>query len=292
MKKQRPGKLKKRFMNSWMTSLVSITLVLVLMGLLSLILLNTRQLSEYVREQIGFTLVLKDNLKETEIIRLQKVLNASEYVKSTRFINKEEAAKELTQHLGEDFAGFLGYNPLFASLDVKLYAPYTQNDSLVMLEQKFLGYPQVTEVYYQKNLVTLINDNVQKISVIILIVSALLTFIFFGLINNTIRLLIYSQRFIINTMQMVGASRNYIRKPFLKRSVALGAIGALLANLILLAGIYTYKKELYGLISESDLKVVIYVVAIVFALGFIISLLSTWLALNKFLRLKFDELFY
>ncbi|MFV0267057.1 MAG: cell division protein FtsX [Draconibacterium sp.] len=279
-------------MNSWMTSLVSITLVLVLMGLLSLILLNTRRLSEYVREQIGFTLVLKENLKETEVLRLQKTLNASDYVKSTRFINKEEAAEELTRQLGEDFSGFLGYNPLFASLDVKLYAPYTQNDSLVMLEQKFLDYPQVTEVYYQKNLVTLINDNVQKISLIILIVSSLLTFIFFGLINNTIRLLIYSQRFIINTMQMVGASRNYIRKPFLKRSIGLGAVGALLANIILLAGIYTYKKELYGLISENDLKVVLYVVAIVFALGFIISLLSTWLALNKFLRLKFDELFY
>lgn len=279
-------------MNSWMTSLVSITLVLVLMGLLSLILLNTRRLSEYVREQIGFTLVLKENLKETEVLRLQKTLNASDYVKSTRFINKEEAAEELTRQLGEDFAGFLGYNPLFASLDVKLYAPYTQNDSLVMLEQKFLDYPQVTEVYYQKNLVTLINDNVQKISLIILIVSSLLTFIFFGLINNTIRLLIYSQRFIINTMQMVGASRNYIRKPFLKRSIGLGAVGALLANIILLAGIYTYKKELYGLISENDVKVVLYVVAIVFALGFIISLLSTWLALNKFLRLKFDELFY
>ena len=279
-------------MNSWMTSLVSITLVLVLMGLLSLILLNTRRLSEYVREQIGFTLVLKDNLKETEVLRLQKALNASEYVKSTRFINKEEAAKELTRQLGEDFSGFLGYNPLFASLDVKLYAPYTQNDSLVMLEQKFLDYPQVTEVYYQKNLVTLINDNVQKISLIILIVSSLLTFIFFGLINNTIRLLIYSQRFIINTMQMVCASRNYIRKPFLKRSIGLGAVGALLANIILLTGIYTYKKELYGIISENDVKVVLYVVAIVFALGFIISLLSTWLALNKFLRLKFDELFY
>ena len=279
-------------MNSWMTSLVSITLVLVLMGLLSLILLNTRQLSEYVREQIGFTLVLKDNLRETEVLRLQKILNASEYVKSTRFINKEEAAKELTEQLGEDFSGFLGYNPLFASLDVKLYAPYTKNDSLVMLEQKFLDYPQVTEVYYQKNLVTLINDNVRKISLIILIVSALLTFIFFGLINNTIRLLIYSQRFIINTMQMVGASRNYIRKPFLKRSIILGAVGALFANIVLLAGIYTYKKELYGLILESDIKVVLYVVVIVFALGFIISLLSTWLALNKFLRLKFDELFY
>lgn len=279
-------------MNSWMTSLVSITLVLVLMGLLSLILLNTRQLSEYVREQIGFTLVLKDNLRETEVLRLQKILNASEYVKSTRFINKEEAAKELTEQLGEDFSGFLGYNPLFASLDVKLYAPYTKNDSLVMLEQKFLDYPQVTEVYYQKNLVTLINDNVRKISLIILIVSALLTFVFFGLINNTIRLLIYSQRFIINTMQMVGASRNYIRKPFLKRSIILGAVGALFANIVLLAGIYTYKKELYGLILESDIKVVLYVVVIVFALGFIISLLSTWLALNKFLRLKFDELFY
>lgn len=271
---------------------MNITLILVLLGMLSLVLINARQLSDYVREQIGFTLVLKDGLKEVEVVRLQKVLAASEYVKSTNYIDKDAAAKELAKELGEDFTGFLGYNPLFASLDVKLYAPFTVGDSLIMLEQQFLDYPQVEEVYYQRNLVTLINENVKKISLILLVVSGLLTFIFFGLINNTIRLLIYSQRFIINTMQMVGASNNYIRLPFLRRSIILGAVGAVLANIILLGMVYGYKKELAGIITPDDIKMVMIIAAIVFLLGFLISVVSTWLALNKFLRLKFDELFY
>ncbi len=292
MKKSHPKKIKKRFLNSWITSLINISLVLILLGMLSLVLLNARQLSEYVREKIGFTLVLNDNLKDVEIIRMQKVLSASEHVKSVRFIDKETAARELTEQLGEDFEGFLGFNPLFASLDVKLFAPYTEPDSLVMLEQKFLAYPQIAEVYYQKNLVTLINQNVKKISAAILIISALLTFIFFGLINNTIRVLIYSQRFTINTMQMVGASRTYIRKPFLLRSIFLGTYGALIANMVLIAGIYSYKKELQGLINNSDLSTTIITIVIVFVLGLIISFISTWFAINKFLRLKFDELFY
>jgi len=292
MKTPKPGKAKKRFLNSWITSLVNITLILVLLGMLSLVLINARKLSEYVREQIGFTLVLKDGLKEVEIIRLEKVLAASEYVKSTRYIDKETAANELTEELGEDFTGFLGYNPLFASLDVKLYAPYTLSDTLTMLEQKFLDYPQVEEVYYQRNLVTFINENVRKISLLLLVVSGLLTFIFFGLINNTIRLLIYSQRFIINTMQMVGASNNYIRLPFLRRSVILGIAGAFLANIILLGIVYAYKKELSGILTPDDIRMVIFIAVIVFVLGFLISVVSTWLALNKFLRLKFDELFY
>ncbi len=283
---------KKRFLNSWITALVSISLVLVLLGMLSLILINAQHLSSYVREKIGFTLVLKDNVKEVEVARLQKVLNAGDYVKTTRYIDKETAAKELTEELGEDFTGFLGYNPLFASLDVKLNAEYTQSDSLKILEQKLLEFPQVSEVYYQKNLISLINENVKKISVILLVVSTLLLFIFFGLINNTIRMLIYSQRFTINTMLMVGASKNYIRFPFLKRSLWLGTSGALIANGILVAGIYTYKKELSGLISVNDLQIVLLVGSIVFALGIFISLISTWLAVNKFLRLKFDELFY
>ena len=292
MKRARPGKIKKRFLNSWITSLVSISLVLVMLGMLSLILINAGHLSEYVREKIGFTLVLQENVKEVEIIRLQKVLSASDYVKSTRYIDKETAARELTEELGEDFTGFLGYNPLFASLDVKLHAAYTSGDSLKMLEQKFLDYPQVSEVFYQKNLLTLINENVRKISFLLLIVSALLLFIFFGLINNTIRMLIYAQRFTINTMLMVGATKNYIRKPFLKRSLWLGAVGASVANSILITGIYTYKKELSGLISISDLEMVLKVTGIVFILGVFISLVSTLLAVNKFLRLKFDELFY
>ncbi len=260
--------------------------------MLCMVLIHARQLSEHVRERIGFTLVLKDNLKDVEIIRLQKILNASDPVKSTRFIDKETAAKEFSADLGEDFSGFLGFNPLFASLDVKLYAPYTAADSLEVLEQTFLDYPQVSEVYYQKDLITVINQNVRKISILLLTISALLAFIFFGLINNTIRVLIYAQRFAINTMQMVGASKNFIRKPFLLRNLFLGFCGALIANTVLVAGIYTYKKELQGLISEGDLTSTLLLVSIVFILGFLISFLSTWFAINKFLRLKFDELFY
>lgn len=285
-------RLKKRFLNSWITSLVSISLVLVLLGMLSLVLINARHLSESVRENIGFTLVLKDKLKEVEIIRLQKVLNASDYVKSTRFIDKETAAKELTKELGENFEGFLGYNPLFASLEVKLYATYTSTEKLKELEQTFLTYPQVEEVYYKKDLFFLINKNVKKISIILLSLSALLTVIFFGLINNTMRILIYSQRFTINTMQMVGASKNFIRFPFLRRSLLLGAYGALIANIILFLGIYTYKRESQYLINNNNLTGTLLVVASVFALGLLISFLSTWFAINKFLRLKFDELFY
>ncbi|MCY1720463.1 permease-like cell division protein FtsX [Prolixibacteraceae bacterium Z1-6] len=292
MTTSKPTRLKKRFLNSWITSLISISLVLILLGILSLILINSRQLSDYVREKIGFTLLLKDDLKEVEIIRLQKVLTASDYVKSARFIDKETAAKELAKELGEDFIGFLGYNPLFASLDVKLYAPYTTTEKLQALEQQFLSYPQVSEVYYQRDLVSLINKNVRKISILLVTISALLTFIFFGLINNTIRILIYSQRFTINTMQMVGASKNFIRLPFLRRSLFLGAYGAVIANIILVTVIYIYQKEHYGLINNNDLTTTFFVVAIVFALGFIISFLSTWFAINKFLRLKFDELFY
>ena len=292
MKSSIPNKRKKRLLNSWGTSLVSISMVLILLGLLSFTLINANRLSEYVREKIGFTLVLEEDLKDVEIVQLQKVLNSSNAIKSTRFIDKETAAAELSQKLGEDFTGFLGYNPLFSSLDVKLVAAYTSNDSLKMLEQKFLKYPQVTEVYYQKNLVSLINKNLNKISILLLLISGLLTFIFFGLINNTIRILIYSQRFTINTMQMVGASNAYIRKPFLQRSLFLGAWGALIANVILISGLYFYRKELYGFIDLQNIYLVLIVVGLVFSLGFVISFLSTWFAVNKFLRLKFDELFY
>nr|WP_319573083.1 permease-like cell division protein FtsX [uncultured Draconibacterium sp.] len=289
---KKPKKVKKRFFNSWITSLISITLVLILLGMLSFILINSKKLSDYVREKIGFTLVLADDLRETEIIRLQKILSAGDFVKSVNYIDKESAAKELTKELGEDFQGFLGYNPLFASLDIKLNAAYTHTDSLQILEQKFLEYPQVTEVYYQKNLVTLINENVKRIGLALLILSGLLTFIFFGLINNTIRLLIYSQRFTINTMQMVGASKGFIRKPFLIKSMFLGALGGILANSVLIGSIYFYKQELYGLINFADLQTIVLIAGIVFLLGFTISFLSTWLALGKFLRMKFDELFY
>ena len=292
MKNSKPKKIKKRIFNSWITSLISISLVLIMIGMLGLIIINATKLSEYVREKIGFTLVLHENIKEVEIDRLQKVLNAGNFVKSTRYINKETAAKELTEDLGEDFTGFLGYNPLFASLEVKLYAKFTHPDSLLVLEKEFLEYPQIKEVYYQKNLVTVINQNVKRISVILIIISGLLTFIFVALINNTIRISVYSQRFTINTMQMVGASDSFIRKPFLQQSVFLGIYGSLIANILLLMGLFSYKKELTEIISASDITTLGAVFLLVLVFGIIISTFSTYFAVNKFLNLKFDELFY
>jgi len=262
-----------------------------MLGSLGLILVNARQLSEYVRERIGFTLVLQDEIKEVEISQLQKILSAGNYVKSSRYIDKETAAKELTKDLGEDFTGFLGYNPLFASLEIKLYAQYTHPDSLVVLERKFLNYPQVKEVYYQKSLVTTINQNVRKISIILLIISALLSFIFVALINNTIRITVYSQRFTINTMQMVGATNSFIRKPFIQQSIFMGIYGALVANVVLFFGMISYKKELQSIITVNELYIVGIVFLLVFILGVIISILSTYFAVSKFLRMKFDELF-
>lgn len=292
MKETKPRKLKKRIFKSWITSLISISLVLTMLGLLGLILVNGRQLSDYVREKIGFTLVLNDNVKPASVKKLQETLNKSKFVKSTRYIDKETASKELTEQLGEDFTGFLGYNPLFESIEVKLYANYTNADSLRLLEKKFLDYPQVKEVYYQKDLVQIINENIRKITIFVLIISALLTVIFIALINNTIRISVYSQRFTINTMQMVGATNSFIRKPFLKQSLLMGIYGSIIANSLLFIGIYLYRNELQGLISSEVIYPTGIVFAGIFVLGLMFSVLSTYFAVNKFLGMKFDEMFY
>lgn len=292
MKDSKPKKLKKRIFTSWVTSLVSISLVLTMLGFLSIIVVNGNQLSDYVREKIGYTLVIKDNVKPSEIKRLQERLNTSRYVKSTRYVDKETAGKELTDQLGEDFMGFLGFNPLFESIEVKLYASYANPDSLKVLEKKFLSYPQVKEVFFQKDLVQVINQNIKKISVVVLIISVLLTIIFIALINNTIRISVYATRFTINTMQMVGASNAFIRKPFIKQSLLLGTYGAIIADAILLGGLYLYQKQFPGMTSPNQLYTTGLVLAIVFILGLLFSSLSTWFAVNKFLKMKFDEMFY
>ncbi len=292
MKAPKPRKLKKRVFRSWLTSTVSISLVLLMLGALLVILANAGRLSDYVREQIGFTLVLNEELKEADVTRLQKALESADYVKSARYIDKETAARELTEELGEDFTDFLGFNPLFASMDVKLFASYTNSDSLLVIEKEFLKHPQVKEVYYQKDLLAVINENVRKISLFLLVVSALTGFIFVSLINNTIRISIYSERFTINTMQLVGATRSFVRKPFLRRGLSLGISGALVANALLFSVIFSFRKELGGIIDPADLKVLVPLFLLVILLGMAISWISTWFAVNKFLKLKFDELFY
>lgn len=292
MGKTKPKKLKERIFTSYLTSTVSITLVLFLIGLLSLILLNANRLTDYVREKIGFTLILHDDLKETDIAKLQKTLSTEPYVKSIRFVDKETAARELTKELGEDFSGFLGFNPLFSSLEVKLYAPYTHSDSLAVLEKDLVQYPQVKDVFYQRSLVSVINDNVRKISLFLLLFSALMLFVFSVLINNTIRISVYAQRFIINNMLLVGATRGFVRRPFVRKSIVFGIYGAVLSCILLGILMVTYKKELSGVINMTDFMTLGTVFLVVLVSGIVLSWLSTIIAVNRFLKMQFDELFF
>ncbi|MDO9040364.1 MAG: permease-like cell division protein FtsX [Bacteroidota bacterium] len=290
--KVQPQKLKKRISRSYLTSTISISMVLFLIGILGLVLLNAERLAKYVRENIGFTLVLNDAVQESEIDGLMKTLSATDFVKSVEYIDKETAAERLKVELGEDFMGFLGYNPLLSSIDVKLLADYATPEKLVVLEKKFMEYPQVKEVLFQRDMVNIINENVKKIGIILVFFSGLLLFIFSALINNTIRISIYSQRFIINTMLLVGATNRFIRNPFVKRSVTYGIAGALAANILLFILMFTYSQELKGIVDTEDYKIFAVVFVADLLIGVLISWSSTYFAVNKFLRLKFDELFY
>lgn len=290
--KVQPQKLKKRIFKSYLTSTVSIAMILFLVGVLGIVLLNAERLAKYVRENIGFTLVLNDNVQESEIADLQKALKQTQFVKSVEYIDKETAAARLKEELGEDFTGFLGYNPLLSSIDVKLMADYANSEKLSVLEKKFMEYPQVKEVLFQRDMVNIINENVRKIGIVLILFSGLLLFIFSALINNTIRISIYSQRFIINTMLLVGATDSFIRAPFIKRSLRFGVIGALAANVLLFILMFSYSQELKGIVDMQDFQIFGIVFVSVFLLGILISWASTYFAVNKFLRLKFDELFY
>lgn len=292
MAKNKPQKLKKSLFSSYLTTTLSISMILFLFGLLGLLLINAQRLSDFVMENIGVTLILRDDAKEVDVMKLQKNLEATDYIKSTRFVNKESAAVELKNELGEDFVDFLGFNPLLSSIDVTVYAGYANPDSLAMLEKKLLSNPEIQEVYYQRNLVKQLNSNVKKISFILLSLSLLMLIIFTALINNTIRLSIYSKRFLINTMQLVGATRPFIRRPFIAKSALHGIYGALIACLMLLAIFFSYQKELKSFVDFQNSTALALLVGGIFLIGILITVISTYFAVNKFLRMKFDQLFY
>ncbi len=263
-----------------------------MLGLLGMLILNAKRVSDYVKENIGFSIILKENVKEVDIIRLQKNLDASEYVKSTEYITKAQAAEELQQELGEDFIEFLGYNPLLASIEVHLYAPYANPDSLEVIEGDFQKYDQIKEVFYQKSLVNLLNENIRKISLIILVFSALLFLIAIALINNTIRLSVYSKRFIIHTMQLVGATKGFIRRPFLYRSAFHGLIASILTIGLLSGLLYFGQQEFREIISFQDIEILGVLFFAILILGIAINWISTFFAVNKYLRMNVDKLYF
>jgi cell division transport system permease protein len=283
----------RKLKSSYVSTIISISLVLFMLGLLGLILIHARKISDYVKENIELSVFLKENVREADVRLFQKRLDATRYVKSAEYITKEEAAKRLKEDLGEDFVSFLGYNPLLPSLNLRLFAQYANSDSLRWIEKELGANPLTKEVYYQKSLVDLVNENVRSIALILIVFSGLLGLIAIALINNTIRLALYSKRFLIKSMQLVGATKGFIRRPFIKKGIIHGLYGGIIANLLLVGVIYLAQREVPELVEiQQDIEVFGLLFLFLILAGIIISWISTLFAVRKYLRLKIDQLYY
>lgn len=280
------------FFNSRLTSVISIALVLLLLGLIFLMGLMGDTLSRFVKENITFSVVLKDNIREAEVKRMQKRLEAEPFIKSAEYISKEQASKELEEELGERPETFLGFNPLQASLEVKLNSEYANPDSLQLIEKKIKTYTNVSELLYRKDMMEIVNDNMKRIGIILLTLAVVLMIISFVLISNTIRLLIYSKRFLIHTMKLVGATPGFIRRPFMIYNMVSGLFAAILAILMLMGALYYLQQELSGFIDLLNTDALLLVFAAVLILGIMLSLIATFFAVNKYLRMGVDKLYY
>ena len=283
---------KRKLISSYFSVVLSIGLVLFLLGILGLLVLNTKKMADHFKEQITISVFLKENAKEVEVDQLQKSLAMAEYTKTATYVSKEEAAEQHSEEIGENFIDFLGYNPLKNSIDVQLNADFVSPEQIEVIATEISKKNYVDEVSYDKPLVGLLSDNVKKISLWILIASAIFTFIAVLLINSSIRLSIYSKRFIIKTMQMVGATKIFIRRPFIWTNIKLGMLGALLALLALGAVLIYLDKNFSELNLFQDSTILILLFVGVFVLGVLISLISTYFATQRFLNLRTDELYY
>ncbi len=291
MKNKETGFSKTRLRGSYITLVISVSLVLFLLGILGLVIINAKELSDYFRESLSFSVMLDDNAREADIRMLQKDLDAKPYVKSTKYVSKDDAATKMKEDLGEDFISFLGDNPLPPSIDVYLYAGYTSPDSVAKIEKYVLQYPFVKEVYYEESLLFLINENVKKISIFLLVISSFLFLIAVTIINNTIRLSIYSKRFLIRTMQLVGATRAFIRKPFLVKSVYHGLFASLIALLLLLGLLYLIEREFVLMFSFETTNLLVILGVVIICIGVLINLVSTYFSVNRYLGISEDKLY-
>lgn len=276
-----------------MVSTISITLVLMVVGALVFILLNARVVSDHVKRNISVLVVIKDKTNEAEIRRVQKILDTRSFTYSSLYVTKEQAAEDFKQEMGEDFESILKANPLLPSIELRLHPVYANNDSLALIEKNLRGIDIVHDVHYQKSLVEGINENARQITLAFLAVAAVLMLISFTLIRNTIHLSVYARRFLIKTMQLVGARPGFIARPFLSGSVWRGFIGALLANVLLLAGIF-FLQEHYGRVLEFDFlqeETILVMVASVVACGIMLSLFSAWLSVRRYLNKDLNDLY-
>ena len=276
----------------FVTSSISTTLVLLLLGLVVFFVLGAHNLSVYVKEKINLSILISDDMKESDILKLQKKLDKEPFVKATEYISKKQALREQTEAMGTDPQEFLGYNPFTASIEVKLHSDYANSDSITKIEKKIKKNTNIQEVLYQKDLIDAVNDNIRNISLMLLGLAVILTFISFALINNTIRLTIYSKRFLIQTMKLVGASWSFIRRPFLRRNFWIGVLSAVIADAVLWGAAYwlvSYEPELIRVITP-DVMLLVSVSVLIF--GVLITWLCALLSINKYLKMKAGTLYY
>lgn len=282
---------RRRLQSSYITTTISLSLVLFMIGLIGFLLLNANKLSDFVKESINLTVILNPEANEMDILKLQKEFDAMPFIKSTQYITRDKAAKEFSASLGEDFVQFLGYNPLLNSIEVKLRAGYANQDSISKLQTRLKNNSLIKEIVYEPLLIQKVNENIHKISLVILGFSGLLFLIAIALINNTVRLLVYSKRLIIRTMQLVGATKGFIRRPFIYKSIFQGFMSAVIAMMFLFGIIYLIKTELNGI----DFFIDYYLFALLFigivSLGIIITTICTFFALNKYLNIETDYLY-
>lgn len=277
---------------SSVTVVISLALVLFMLGLLGLVVINAKKLSNHIKENVGFQIVLKDTTTQAELDILKQELSSSAFTKQVDYISKDEAAKKLQKDLGEDFITFLGYNPLLSSLDVKLNSDYANIDSLAGFEKQIMQKHFVKEVIYHKDMIKQVNDNAKVISIYILIFSGLLLIVAIALINNTIRLSIYAKRFLIRTMYLVGATQSFIRMPFILKGIRQGIIAGLVAGFLLAGFLVLSTRYIPDLLQLQDPNLLAVLFGSIVALGVLISGLSAALSVSRYLKLKTDDLYF
>ncbi|MDH5415050.1 MAG: permease-like cell division protein FtsX [Flavobacteriaceae bacterium] len=283
---------KRRLQSSYISVILSIAFVLFLLGLFGLLVLNTKKISDYFKEQASITIFLNDEADSQTVKNLQTVLKSEIYTKSIAYIPKEEAAKIAIEENGEDFMEFLGYNPLKNAIDLYLKADFVSPEKMSEIEAELIKNEAVFEVSYDKPLIELLTKNVKRISLWVLVFSGILTIIAMLLINNSIRLSVYSKRFTIKTMQMVGATKRFIRRPFVWSSVKLGAVGALVAMVALAGALYYLNNNFpeFGFLENYEMLAILF--GGIMMIGIIITWISAFLATQRFLNLRTDQLYY
>jgi len=282
---------KRRLISSYFSVVLSVFLVLFLLGLLGLFVINSKKLSDDFKEEIVMTVFFKNEATDSTMTAFGEELKMAKFVKSSAYVTKEQAAKQHTDIIGEDFMTFLGANPLQNSYDIHLRAAYIDAENIRKIESRFRANDMISDVVYDKQLVNLVNDNIKKVSMWILIISGILALVAVLLINSSMRLAIYSNRFIIKTMQMVGATKSFIRKPFIWRSIRLGVIGSVLAIVALIGTLVYIDTNFPSLGILNDQLMIGLVLLGVLTVGILITWMSTFFATQRYLNLRTDDLY-